>query len=94
MIVVAVEKLSSMPRDDQEKHCVTLVENLGSSERGSAKLIQLLGYCATIGCIGSLADVLVQHNVLTELAHHVKEAQQIEMLVYHHVFGLSIIIFY
>jgi len=94
MIVIAAEKLLSMPLNDQEKYCITLLESLISSERGSARLIQLLCYSGTIGCIGSLADILVKHNILTVLAHHIKEAQQIEMLVcYHALVDIIVLLF-
>ena len=82
-MVFSAEKVLSLSAKDQEKHCAALIEALSSTERGpvSAKHVQLLHYCGTVGSVGAFADLLVRHNVLMVLARQVKETQQIDMLV-------------
>lgn len=72
-----------MSSGDREKHCANIVESLASVERGPAtqKHIQLLNYCSAICAVEQIADFMVNHNILSVLAHHIKESQQIEVLV-------------
>ncbi|KAK6166744.1 hypothetical protein SNE40_023371 [Patella caerulea] len=78
-----VEKLLALPEKDYQKHVKTLIDLIGTGEKGppSQKRIHLLHYAASIATNNKIAEEMVKLNGLAVLSKQLKETQHVDVRV-------------